>query len=98
MARVALVLLLCTGCGRVADSGAAPNAQASSPSPGGQASPTPCQGPAARITSLFSYDSERREGVLFGGHGKGIFGDTWLWSGSCWRLAATTNSPAARSS
>jgi hypothetical protein len=48
--------------------------------------------------AVLVYDSDRQNVVLFGGSGRQVYGDTWLWNGSCWQLAAPTNSPSPRSS
>jgi hypothetical protein len=54
----------------------------------------------ARTQFCAAYDAARREIVLFGGipaSSPNPLADTWLWSGSNWRQAAPTTSPAARS-
>jgi hypothetical protein len=56
----------------------------------------PCQAPATRTLSVLVYDSDRQNVVLFGGAGRQVYGDTWLWNGSCWQLANTTSSPTPR--
>jgi hypothetical protein len=49
-------------------------------------------GPAARNHAAMVYSSESRSIILFGGHDLGthqetnVFGDTWEWNGSDWRI------------
>jgi hypothetical protein len=57
-------------------------------------------GPAARFPAGFAFDKTHGSVVLFGGHaidqrGFTTYGDTWLWDGADWRLAAETG-PAPR--
>jgi len=43
------------------------------------------QGPSARAGVSLSYDSSRRQTVLFGGAaGSTYISDTWLYSGTAW--------------
>jgi hypothetical protein len=44
-----------------------------------------------------AYDAARQNVVLFGGAGAEVYGDTWLWSGSCWQRQGTTMAPTPRS-
>jgi hypothetical protein len=54
------------------------------------------EGPAGRGRTALTYDSRHRQVVLFGGvsappgpnQEQTFFGDTWLWDGRGWRLAA----------
>jgi hypothetical protein len=48
------------------------------------------------VNPALIYDSDRKNLVLFGGHGKQMYGDTWLWSGSCWRQATPMSAPSPR--
>jgi Galactose oxidase, central domain len=60
-------------------------------------------GPSARSGASFAYDSSAHEAVLFGGKttvagspDQGLAGDTWSWTGSAWKRAATATSPGPR--
>lgn len=100
IAAIAMAALLFAACGRPSvTSGVASGER--SPSPTGIAtspssSPSPCATFTARAESGLAYDSDRQNMVLFGGAGKQIYGDTWLWSGSCWKPANPTGAPSPR--
>jgi hypothetical protein len=59
-------------------------------------------GPPGRAAANMVYDSRRGEIVLFGGQGAApapgqpqpVFGDTWTWNGTTWRLASREGPPA----
>ncbi|MDX2059638.1 MAG: hypothetical protein SFV24_17640 [Gemmatimonadales bacterium] len=60
------------------------------------------EGPAGRARTALTYDSRRRQVVLFGGVGaqpgrgqpQPFFNDTWIWEGSSWRRVAADGPPA----
>jgi len=64
---------------------------------------SPAAGPRARSGASFSYDSSAHDAVLFGGTttvtgspDQGLVGDTWTWTGSAWKRAATSANPGPR--
>jgi hypothetical protein len=57
--------------------------------------------PYQRGNYAMAYDAARRKTVLFGGqydgiNSSGIFGDTWTWDGTDWKLESQTGSPGDR--
>jgi len=55
----------------------------------------PATRPPGRINHMTAFDTTRGELVMFGGiwysgTSNTFFGDTWVWNGSQWRLAATS--------
>lgn len=100
LAVIAAAGVLVSGCGR-SPIGAAQSSgsRTSSPAPVAQISPSPvatCPAPAARGGSVVAFDADRQNLVLFGGAGREIYGDTWLWSNSCWKQPNVASSPPSR--
>lgn len=103
---IGLIVLLCSSCGRAgiapgsasatSGPGAASQPRSASPTAVAQSSSLPCSQPAARGGSVFVYDSDRQNVVLFGGGGRTIYGDTWLWNGACWEPVSTPSAPSPR--
>jgi hypothetical protein len=56
---------------------------------------SPANTPPARLGATAAFDPVHQQGVLFGGEGASntLLTDTWLWNGTSWTLASTTNAP-----
>ena len=58
-------------------------------------------GPSSRAEHAITFDPLRQRTIIFGGHTKDfglnaeLLGDTWVWNGDSWNIAATTG-PSAR--
>ena len=57
---------------------------------------SPTARPSARDYASIAYDAATGNVVLFGGHGPGVLGDTWVWDGSAWTQQHPAASPPAR--
>jgi hypothetical protein len=57
---------------------------------------SPTASPSARDYASIAYDAATGNVVLFGGHGSGVLGDTWVWDGSAWTQQHPAASPPAR--
>jgi hypothetical protein len=58
---------------------------------------SPTARPSARDYASIAYDAATGNVVLFGGHGPGVLGDTWVWDGSTWTRQHPATRPTPRS-
>ena len=58
---------------------------------------SPTARPSARDYASIAYDAATGNVVLFGGHGSGVLGDTWVWDGSTWTRQHPATRPTPRS-
>jgi hypothetical protein len=95
---LSIVPLVAGACGRAPDNGtrAASGTRSASPSAVAQSPSSSCSVPPAQAFGALLYDSSRKQVVLFGGFGDQIYGDTWLWSGTCWRQVTPSSAPPPR--